>query len=192
MGPKRSQGPGASPQGKKSKRTRRKSAAASPRKVGPSAGDELDVSWTDDIPFAKTFRPTLEEFRNPFQYLSKISEEASQYGILKIVPPVKPAVPAGQVLLDNNFQFTTNVQHLGVHKPDGKLLRKKKFYRSGTLYTLGSYQAMANEAMSETFGCCGTLPSGIVEKEFWKEMYTVPNNKSVEYGSESGSGWSRT
>jgi hypothetical protein len=158
--------------------------AASPRKVVPSPENEVDVSWTDNIPPGPIFTPTVEEFQNPFQYLSKISEEASKYGILKIIPPVKPAVPAGQVLLDNNFQFTTNVQHLGVHKPDGKLLRKKKFYRSGTLYTLGSYQAMANEAMSKTFGCCGTLPSGIVEKEFWKEMYTVPNNKSVEYGSD--------
>jgi len=34
-----------------------------------------------------TFRPTLEEWRNPMEYMRSIVEEGSKYGIVKVIPP---------------------------------------------------------------------------------------------------------
>ena len=36
---------------------------------------------------APTFRPTEEEFRDPFEYMKKIAPEGSKYGLCKIIPP---------------------------------------------------------------------------------------------------------
>lgn len=35
----------------------------------------------------KTFRPTEDEFKDPFQYMQKIAPEGRKFGIVKIIPP---------------------------------------------------------------------------------------------------------
>ena len=36
---------------------------------------------------APTYRPTPEQFRDPFEYIKSIAEEGKQFGIIKIIPP---------------------------------------------------------------------------------------------------------
>lgn len=57
---------------------------------------------------APVFRPSNEEFSNPFLYISKIRAEAESCGICKIVPPAGWAPPFA---IDRQaFRFPTRIQ----------------------------------------------------------------------------------
>jgi hypothetical protein len=46
-----------------------------------------DGRYQHALPAAPTFRPTAEEWQDPFAYLAKIAPEATAAGIAHIVPP---------------------------------------------------------------------------------------------------------
>lgn len=48
---------------------------------------ELDNVGFIRPPEAPVYRPTLEEFKDPIQYLESIRAEAELFGICKIIPP---------------------------------------------------------------------------------------------------------
>jgi len=40
-----------------------------------------------DLPEAPTYKPTPEEFSDPYEYVMSLYQEAGKYGIVKVVPP---------------------------------------------------------------------------------------------------------
>ncbi|PGG95583.1 hypothetical protein AJ79_09973 [Helicocarpus griseus UAMH5409] len=59
---------------------------------------------------APTFRPTPEEFKDPFEYIAKIAPEGSKYGICKVVPPEGWNPPFA--IDTERFHFRTRRQEL--------------------------------------------------------------------------------
>ena len=61
-------------------------------------------------PVSKTYYPTEAEFADPIAFVESIREEASQFGVVKVVPPTAYRPPC--VIDDDTFRFKTRVQPL--------------------------------------------------------------------------------
>ncbi|XP_024020867.1 lysine-specific demethylase JMJ706 [Morus notabilis] len=141
----------------------------------------MDLQWTDEISECPVYRPSKEEFDDPFLYLQNIAPQASKYGICKIVSPINARVPAGFVLSKEmkDFKFETIVQPLWLSAWD--VNDKLTFFRRGRKYTYREFESMANKAFIRRFRCSGCLPCAAIEKEFWREM-VCGRKGTVEYG----------
>ncbi|KAG0464156.1 hypothetical protein HPP92_020225 [Vanilla planifolia] len=72
------------------------------------------LPWLKSLPVAPEYHPTLVEFQDPIAYILKIEQEASCYGICKIVPPV-PAAPKPTVIANLNSSFCARSLLRGPH-----------------------------------------------------------------------------
>ncbi|EEF42369.1 lysine-specific demethylase JMJ706 [Ricinus communis] len=138
--------------------------------------DLIDFKWTDEIPGCPVFFPSNEEFEDPFSYLRKISAEASEYGICKIVSPLKASVQASEVLRD--FKFQTYVQPLRLAEWD--VDDKVTFSVGARNHTFDTFKRMAEEDFVRRFPGSEDVSPEYVEKKFWLEM-SSGKEEAVEY-----------
>lgn len=106
----------------------------------------------------KSYRPTEKEWQDPMDYISKITEEASAYGMAHIIPPESWDPPFAIQCSSDGIDFDSFV--FGVRKqPTHKLCRRKASNRAkdfgfssikGT-YTLGEFACHADWAKSVHF-----------------------------------------
>ncbi|KAK6926170.1 Zinc finger, C5HC2-type [Dillenia turbinata] len=137
-----------------------KASASDSNKIG-----ETNVEWTDAIQECPMYRPTKEEFEDPFLFLQKIAPQASPYGV--VLKREK-----------RGFKFTSSVQpfRLGRWKADDKI----NFFMSGRKYTLHGFEKKANNRFSQQYRCSGCLPVSFLEKQFWLEIASGKEG-TVEY-----------
>lgn len=77
-----------------------------------------------NIPEAPTFKPSVEEFKNPITYIESIRPIAEKFGICKIIPPDEYEIEC--VLSLRSFKFKTKIQNIHqLQKRDPSLKRKE-------------------------------------------------------------------
>lgn len=158
-----------------------------------SGGNVEVLPWLRTLPVAPEYHPTLAEFQDPIAYIFKIEEEASKYGICKIVPPVPPQ-PKKTSLSNLNRSllarsstgsptFTTRQQQIGFcprkHHPV-----QKPVWQSGENYTLQEFEAKAKGFEKNYLKKCSkkNLSALEIETLYWKAIVDKPF--SVEYAND--------
>lgn len=167
-------------------------------------GEEV-FPWLKSLPVAPEYHPTLAEFQDPISYIFKIEEEASKYGICKIVPPVS-ASPKKTVIAnlnrslsarnpDSSPTFTTRQQQIGFcprkhHRPV-----QKPVWQSGEIYTVPQFEVKAKGFEKGYLKKGSNSKKGLtaleVETLYWKAHVDKPF--SVEYANDMpGSAFDQT
>ncbi len=140
------------------------------------------------IPMAPTFRPSIEEFKDPIAYIASISHKAEKYGVVKVRPP-KGWNPPHVCLTDGPLaskKFHTKKQ--SIHK-----LHEGEDYGDGRDYAVGEFESMANEFKAKWVekyykdketGEINTPPLSELEKDYWKVVELQTEELNVEYGND--------
>ncbi|CAA7056465.1 unnamed protein product [Microthlaspi erraticum] len=160
--------------------------------------------WLKSLPVAPEFRPTLAEFQDPIAYIFKIEEEASKYGICKILPPVPP--PSKKTAISNLNRslaaaargreggavcdydgaptFATRQQQIGFC-PRKQRPVQRPVWQSGERYSFGEFEAKAKIFEKNYLKKCGKksqLSPLEIETLYWRA--TVDKPFSVEYAND--------
>ncbi|CAH2064858.1 unnamed protein product [Thlaspi arvense] len=162
--------------------------------------------WLKSLPVAPEFRPTLAEFQDPIAYIFKIEEEASRYGICKILPPVPPSSKktainnlnrslaaraaarardgGGACDYDGGPTFTTRQQQIGFC-PRKQRPVQRPVWQSGEHYSFGEFEFKAKSFEKNYLKKCGRksqLSALEMETLYWRA--TVDKPFSVEYAND--------
>jgi hypothetical protein len=163
--------------------------------------------WLKSLPVAPEFRPTLAEFQDPIAYILKIEEEASRYGICKILPPLPPpskktsisnlnrslAARAAARVRDGGFgacdydggpTFATRQQQIGFC-PRKQRPVQRPVWQSGEEYSFGEFEFKAKNFEKNYLKKCGKksqLSALEIETLYWRA--TVDKPFSVEYAND--------
>ncbi|KAJ4896871.1 Lysine-specific demethylase REF6 [Raphanus sativus] len=162
--------------------------------------------WLKSLPVAPEFRPTVAEFQDPIAYIFKIEEEASRYGICKILPPLPPpskkttvsnlnrslaasaSARNGACDYDGSPAFATRQQQVGFC-PRKQRPVQRPVWQSGERYSFGEFEAKAKTfEKSYLKRCCGggrksqQLSALEIETLYWRA--TVDKPFTVEYAND--------
>uniref|UniRef100_A0A1J3JIY4 Lysine-specific demethylase REF6 n=1 Tax=Noccaea caerulescens TaxID=107243 RepID=A0A1J3JIY4_NOCCA len=162
--------------------------------------------WLKSLPVAPEFRPTLAEFQDPIAYILKIEEEASKYGICKILPPVPPSSKktainnlnrslaaraaarardgGGAFDYDGAPTFATRQQQIGFC-PRKQRPVQRPVWQSGEHYSFGEFEFKAKSFEKSYLKKCGKksqLSALEIETLYWRA--TVDKPFSVEYAND--------
>ena len=106
----------------------------------PNESASCDKS-NEALPEAKSYFPSLEEFRNPIEYVASIRGDAEAYGIARIVPP-KGWQQAPALQLDTPLLLQATRQDIA------RLMDGTPF-ADGGVYTAAEYRAVADACLRE-------------------------------------------
>ena len=165
--------------------------------------------WLKSLPLAPVYYPTETEFADPIALISKIEDEAANFGICKVIPPIpKPskkfvfhnlnrslakAPELGEIAKNQNPNvspgsavFTTRQQEVGSRRT--RFPVHKQVWQSGELYTVDQFEAKSKLFSRSLLGGTKFDDPFPVEAKFWESVKENPIY--VEYANDvPGSGF---